>query len=69
MSKANYPNIALVSPSKNVYSETFIKAHKDNLKGNVFYYYDGELPVKVEGGLVINSRKSASLIFLKVILD
>lgn len=32
-------NIALFSPNKNPYSETFIQAHKNNLKGNVFYYY------------------------------
>ena len=32
-------NIALFSPNKNPYSETFIQAHKSNLKGNVYYYY------------------------------
>jgi len=32
-------NIALFSPNKDPYSETFIQAHKNNLKGNVFYYY------------------------------
>ncbi|MFD2517941.1 glycosyltransferase [Salinimicrobium flavum] len=51
-------NIALCSPSKNAYSETFIQAHKDFLKGNVFYYYSSELPGRLENGLVINSRKS-----------
>ncbi|MCG9973020.1 glycosyltransferase [Christiangramia crocea] len=51
-------NIALCSPSKNTYSETFIQAHKVFLKGNIHYYYHGELPTKLEGGLVINSRKS-----------
>lgn len=51
-------NIALCSPNKNSYSETFIQAHKEYLEGNIFYYYHGELPTKLEGGLVINSRKS-----------
>ncbi len=35
-------NIALFSPNKNPYSETFIQAHKNNLKDNVFYYYGRE---------------------------
>lgn len=32
-------NVAILSPSKNTYSETFIQAHKDLLKGNIKYYY------------------------------
>lgn len=51
-------NIALLSPNKNAYSETFIQAHKNLLEGNIFFYYDGLLPTKLEEGLVINSRKS-----------
>lgn len=35
-------NIAIFSPSKNPYSETFIQAHKNFLKGNIFYYYGGK---------------------------
>lgn len=42
-------NIALLTPSKKSYSETFIQVQKNNLKGNVFYYYDGDLPCKLEG--------------------
>lgn len=42
-------NIALVSPNKNSYSETFIQEQKHGLKGNVFYYFDGFLPSKLEG--------------------
>lgn len=51
-------NVALISPSRNAYSETFIKAHKNSLKGNIFHYYSGELPNKLEGDLVINSRRT-----------
>ncbi len=51
------PNIALLSPNQNAYSETFIQAHKKRLKGNIFYYYSGEVPTAVEGGVVINSRR------------
>ncbi|MAW96654.1 MULTISPECIES: glycosyltransferase [unclassified Leeuwenhoekiella] len=32
-------NIALFSPNKNPYSETFIQAQKKGLSGKVFYYY------------------------------
>lgn len=34
-------NTAIFSPIKNAYSETFIQAHKNFLKGNIFYYYGG----------------------------
>lgn len=58
-------NIALLSPNKNAYSETFIQAHKQLLKGNIFYYYNGELPTQLEGGLVINSRRKRILNIVK----
>ena len=31
-------NIAIFSPNANQYSETFIKAHKELLQGNIFFY-------------------------------
>ena len=34
-------NIAILTPSQNPYSETFIQAHKNYLPGNIFYYYGG----------------------------
>lgn len=58
-------NIALLSPSKDAYSETFIQAHKDLLIGNKFYYYSGELPERLEGGIVINSRRSRIIDIIK----
>ncbi len=42
-------NIALFSPSQNPYSETFVQAHKNYLKGKVFYYYGTKGRVKLEG--------------------
>jgi colanic acid/amylovoran biosynthesis glycosyltransferase len=36
-------NIALFSSSKNVYSETFIAAHKNMLNGNVHHYYGSSI--------------------------
>lgn len=40
--------LAIFSPAHNSYSETFIQAHK-KLPFNIKYYYDGELPTKLEG--------------------
>lgn len=41
-------NIAIFSPSQNPYSETFIQAHKQYLKGNVFYFYGEGNQVQLE---------------------
>jgi glycosyltransferase involved in cell wall biosynthesis len=41
--------IALISPNKSVYSETFIQAHKTLLHAEVKYYYGGSLPHCLEG--------------------
>lgn len=42
-------NIAIFSPSQNPYSETFIQAHKNGLKGRVFYYYGMGSNIQLEG--------------------
>jgi glycosyltransferase involved in cell wall biosynthesis len=42
-------NLAIISPQKSAYSETFIKAQKELLDFNVFYYYDGSKPHMLEG--------------------
>lgn len=42
--------IALISPSQNAYSETFIQAQKKYLKGTVFYYFGGVIPSHLEAG-------------------
>jgi len=41
--------IAMVSPSMNAYSETFIYAQKTKLSGKVSFYYQGHLPSHIEG--------------------
>ncbi|MEL1240142.1 glycosyltransferase [Flavobacterium flavipallidum] len=43
------PIIAMVAPSLDAYSETFIQAQKKGLKGKVCYYYGGNLPLFLEG--------------------
>ncbi len=58
-------NIALLSPNQNAYSETFIQAHKNHLKGKVYFYYSGILPTKLEGGNFINSRRLRILDIIK----
>jgi colanic acid/amylovoran biosynthesis glycosyltransferase len=48
-------NIAIFSPSQNPYSETFIQAHKNHLKGNIFYYYGIGSNIKLEHGTLNNN--------------
>lgn len=64
-------NIALLSPSKSSYSETFIQAQKNGLIGTVFYYYNGAPPTKLEGkGSILipfgDFRKRYGLLFKDV---
>ncbi len=58
-------NIAILSPANKAYSETFIQAHKKYLKGNIFYFFSGELPTEIEGGVLFNSRRKRMLYILK----
>ncbi|MNK67249.1 GDP-mannose-dependent alpha-(1-6)-phosphatidylinositol monomannoside mannosyltransferase [compost metagenome] len=55
-------NIAIVANSNNLYSETFIQAHK-SINANVFFYYSGLIPEKLEnyGSLYTNSFKNIIL--------
>jgi len=41
--------IAILSPSKNAYSETFIQSHKNLLKQKVKYYFGATHNIKLEG--------------------
>tara|TARA_R110001583_G_scaffold162719_1_gene314997 strand:- start:52323 stop:53444 length:1122 start_codon:yes stop_codon:yes gene_type:complete len=47
-------NIALISPSENAYSETFIQQHRNNLEGTIIFYFNGSLPKEndIEGELL-----------------
>jgi glycosyltransferase involved in cell wall biosynthesis len=57
-------NLAIISPSKNAYSETFIQAHK-NLKGNIFYYYGDKAFLNLEGQGSLHKTSGSFLIKLK----
>lgn len=49
--------IAMVSPSKNAYSETFIQVQKKGIDGEVFYYYGGGVPTHLENkGQILLTR-------------
>lgn len=51
-------NIAIFTPNKNPYSETFIQAHKKYLKGTVFYYYGTGLQMQLEGEGPLGTKAS-----------
>ncbi|MNY01439.1 GDP-mannose-dependent alpha-(1-6)-phosphatidylinositol monomannoside mannosyltransferase [compost metagenome] len=57
--------IAMVSPSFNTYSETFIQVQKTGMNAEVFYYYGGSLPLYLEefGKLL----KTKDLLFYKIL--
>ena len=59
-------NVALISPAKNAYSETFIQAHKKFLPFNIFYYHNGYLPTSAENiDFPISNFSQRLLRFLK----
>lgn len=47
-------NLAIISPSQNSYSETFIQAHKKIEADKISFYYGGNIPNYLEGKGVIN---------------
>ncbi|MCK7589904.1 glycosyltransferase family 4 protein [Subsaxibacter sp. CAU 1640] len=52
-------NIAIFSPNKNPYSETFIRAHKRYLENTVFYYGKrGNIKIEGEQSIVPKSTKN-----------
>ena len=61
-------NIAIFSPNQNPYSETFIQAHKKNLKGKIFYYYGARNQIKLENDTLKNTLvdKSQLKLFKKL---
>ena len=64
-------NILIVSPTKIGLTETFIRAHIDQLFGNVFYLYGWDLNFKTQSGISLSELykpKSSVLTKLKSLL-
>src|SRR4051794_39877263 len=50
-------NIAIVCPLKNAVSETFIQAHRELIKGNIYFLYGGFVPThSLQGAIAKNSE-------------
>lgn len=58
-------NIAIFSPNKNPYSETFIQAHKKFLMGKIFYYYGNGSNIKLEGNVDLLSSNRRRYLKIK----
>lgn len=43
-------NICVIVPHKDIYSETFVRAHIERLPGNVTFLYGGYLPTRLSSG-------------------
>ena len=57
-------NTAIISPSQNAYSETFIQAHK-NLEGKIFYYYGDKSFLHLEGEGPLSNMPNTTLLKVK----
>lgn len=57
--------LAILSPSDNQYSETFIEAHRKYLKGEIFYYCKGQHPSISNGKKIIHGRIRSFLNFIQ----
>jgi glycosyltransferase involved in cell wall biosynthesis len=45
-------NVAIICPQKDAISETFIKAHRELIKGNIYFLYGGFIPTHSEEGKI-----------------
>lgn len=60
-------NIALISPSKDAYSETFIKAQRELLPFNIVFYSNGTFPNKVGDKTIKYNQYSFARIIYKIL--
>ena len=66
--------ICIISPDKNAYSETFIRAHIERLPEKVYFLYGGDFPLYEEDGEpLVRTKKTTDgyegTIVLKVAFD
>lgn len=53
--------VAILSPANNLYSETFIQAHRLNINAEVYYYYNGLVPIELAGeGSIFKTYKKGA---------
>lgn len=62
-------NLAIVSPSQNAYSETFIQAHKYIPSMNTYFYYGGILPTILEGKSPLRTQKKWERMFHRIVMN
>lgn len=55
--------IAICSPSRNTYSETFIRAHRDLLQGQILFYHTGLIPQYLGDKPLVLHKHSLKSIF------
>jgi colanic acid/amylovoran biosynthesis glycosyltransferase len=60
--------LAIISPNRTNYSETFIRAHIDHLKGEKFFLYGSYKPLYYSGRSIVLSLPIIKRIFLKYVL-
>ncbi|MEP7170169.1 MAG: glycosyltransferase [Bacteroidota bacterium] len=58
--------IAICAPNQNAYSETFIHAHKNLLKGKILFYNTGWIPQQLESNSILPSNKWIYKFFRRV---
>lgn len=58
--------LAIVSPSKNAYSESFIQAHKEYIRAEKFYYYGGYVPTHLKGKGPLSGKSFLENLKMKV---
>jgi glycosyltransferase involved in cell wall biosynthesis len=58
--------LALISPSENAYTATFIQQHRNQLNGEIHYMYGGILPFYVDNGTKLIPDRFIKRYFLKI---
>jgi glycosyltransferase involved in cell wall biosynthesis len=58
--------LALISPSENAYTTTFIQQHRNQLDGEIHYMYGGILPFYVDNGTKLIPDRFIKRYFMKI---
>jgi colanic acid/amylovoran biosynthesis glycosyltransferase len=55
------PVLAIISPSRDAYSETFVQAHRRLIDADIRFYYKGTLPLSLDGYGTLRTEALAAL--------